>query len=261
MASALGAVPAVRRSQARERRLTAELEEIGQRLAREERARAEFVSKVSHELRTPLTVIKGYVYSLHRNECDPAKLDRLAVIDGECERLAYLVEDLLELSRARAGELRVSVETFVLEPFVRDVAERLQTIADQRSVRLEVACGAPGVRVMGDRNRVRQILINLVSNGVKYAPPGTTVDIDVRPDGEHVRIGVADWGRGIAETDLPFIFDEFFQAGAGAEPGAGLGLAIARELAEAHGGRIEVESSVGRGTRFELVLPAWEELE
>jgi signal transduction histidine kinase len=167
VSAALGAVPTLRRAQLRERELTAELRTIGTRLAREERARAEFVSKVSHELRTPLTVIKGYVYSLQRGETDPGRLERLRVIDGECERLAYLVEDLLELSRARAGELRVSVETFALAPFVEDVVERLQTLAEQAGVRLELRSDAGDAEVMGDRNRIRQILVNLISNGTR----------------------------------------------------------------------------------------------
>ncbi len=259
VSAALGAVPTLRRAQLRERALTAELRTIGARLAREERARAEFVSKVSHELRTPLTVIKGYVYSLQRGETDPGRMERLRVIDGECERLAYLVEDLLELSRARAGELRVSVETFALAPFVEDVVERLQTLAEQAGVRLELRSDAGDAEVMGDRNRIRQILVNLISNGIKYAPPETAVVVEAHVLDGDVLISVEDSGRGIADADLPFIFDEFFQSGT-AEAGAGLGLAIARELAEAHGGRIDVASSVGEGTRFTLVLPAWEEL-
>ena len=150
-------VPLRRRRADVDGRLDASVEELATLLAREERARAEFIGKVSHELRTPLTVIKGYVYTLHRSEHDPGKAAKLDVIDGECERLGYLIEDLLELSRARAGELRVNDEVFPLEPCVSEVAERLQTVAEQGGVRVRLDWTCNGGLVRGDQNRVRQI--------------------------------------------------------------------------------------------------------
>ena len=247
-------VPLRRRRRDSGDRLHASVEELATLLAREERARAEFIGKVSHELRTPLTVIKGYVYTLHRSECDPAKAAKLDVIDGECERLGYLIEDLLELSRARAGELRVNAEVFPLEPCVSEVAERLQTVAEQGGVRVRVDWACNGALVRGDQNRVRQIFANLITNGIKYAPPGTEVTVRGRRVDGGLEVAVEDAGRGIAEADLPFIFDEFFQARR-PEPGAGLGLAVARELTEAHGGSIAVTSAVGSGSRFVVTLP------
>jgi signal transduction histidine kinase len=203
-----------------------------------------------------LTVIKGHVYTLSRSEADPDKAAKLEVINGECERLSYLVEDLLELSRVRAGELRVQTEAFPLERCVAEVAERLRRVAEQRSVHVRVDWRCIAALVQGDENRVRQIFANLITNGIKYAPPGTAVTVHGDRRGDDLRVAVEDAGRGIAEADLPHIFDEFFQAGR-PEPGAGLGLAIARELTEAHGGRIHVESALGRGTRFTVVLPIW----
>ena len=237
-------------------RLRASVEDLSAQLAREERARAEFIGKVSHELRTPLTVIKGYVYTLHRAESDPSKAAKLDVIDGECERLGYLIEDLLELSRARAGELRVQAEVFPLERCVREVAERLQTVADRGGVHVRLEWECNGGLVRGDQNRVRQIFANLITNGIKYAPPGTDVTVHGAQAGDEFQVSVEDAGRGIPAADLPFIFDEFFQSDR-AEPGAGLGLAIARELVEAHGGAIDVASAVGGGTRFTVHLPRW----
>jgi signal transduction histidine kinase len=237
-------------------RVRASVEELSAQLAREERARAEFIGKVSHELRTPLTVIKGYVYTLHRAESDPAKAAKLDVIDGECERLGYLIEDLLELSRARAGELRVQAEVFPLERCVREVAERLETVADRGDVHVRLEWECNGGLVRGDQNRVRQIFANLITNGIKYAPPGSAVIVHGEQAGDEFQVSVEDSGRGIPAADLPFIFDEFFQSDR-AEPGAGLGLAIARELAQAHGGEIDVASAVGGGTRFTVHLPRW----
>jgi signal transduction histidine kinase len=231
---------------------------LAARLAREGHSRANFIGKVSHELRTPLTVIKGYVYALRRFEDDPGRAAKLDIINGECERLAYLVEDLLELSRAQAGELRVSADLFVLRDCVEEMTHRLRPLAEQQDVDLALEWHAGDALVMGDENRVRQIVVNLVTNGIKYAPPRTRVTVRGRHAGDRLEVDVADDGRGIAPADLDVIFDEFSQA-PGSEPGAGLGLAIARELATAHGGGIEVESAPGAGTTFTMWLPAWTE--
>jgi signal transduction histidine kinase len=239
--------------------LVASLEDLAGRLAHEEQARAAFIGKVSHELRTPLTVIKGYVYTLQRAEADSAKAAKLEVIDGECERLSYMIESLLELSRVRSGRVRVCDGRFSLRSCVEEVAERLRAVASHRGVGIDVTWPCPDVAVMGDENRVRQVFANLIGNAIKYAPPDTDVVVSARTAAGSVAVWVEDRGRGIAEADLPFIFDEFFQAPERSEPGAGLGLAIARELVEAHGGGIDVASRVGEGTRFTVTLPAVEE--
>jgi len=232
---------------------------MADRLAREGHARASFIGKVSHELRTPLTVIKGYVYTLQRAEDDPAKAAKLDVINGECERLAYLVEDLLELSRAQAGELRISADTFSLKDCVEEVAERLRGVAAERDVAIDVVWDGDASLVMGDENRIRQVFANLLTNGIKYAPPGTVVGVEAAAVDDHVAVSVTDAGRGIAADALPHVFDEFYQAPNRSLPGAGLGLAVARELVVAHGGDLLVESAAGEGTRFTVLLPAWEE--
>src|SRR5205823_2758204 len=150
-------------------------------------------------------------------------------------------EDLLELSRAQAGELRVSAETFTLRDCVEEVVDRLRDIALQREVAIDVRWKGNGAFVMGDENRLRQVFANLLTNGIKYAPPGTAVVVEGDTGGDQLRVSVSDSGRGIPATALPRIFDEFYQAPDGAEPGAGLGLAVARELTEAHGGTLEVD--------------------
>jgi signal transduction histidine kinase len=239
--------------------LVASLEDLAGRLAHEEQARAAFIGKVSHELRTPLTVIKGYVYTLQRAEADSGKAAKLKVIDGECERLSYMIESLLELSRARAGHLRVCDTPVALRACVEEVAERLRAVASHRGVGVAVRWSCGDVTVSGDENRVRQVFANIIGNAIKYAPPDTDVVVSAETAGASVAVRVEDRGRGIAEADLPFIFDEFFQAPERSEPGAGLGLAIARELTEAHGGRIDVASRVGEGTQFTVTLPMIEE--
>jgi signal transduction histidine kinase len=238
--------------------LVASLEDLAGRLAHEEQARAAFIGKVSHELRTPLTVIKGYVYTLQRAEADSGKAAKLRVIDGECERLSDMIESLLELSRVRSGHLRVCDTPFALRDCVEEVAERLRAVASHRGVGVAVRWSCGDVAVSGDENRVRQVFANLIGNAIKYAPPGTDVAVTATAAPGSVAVCVEDRGRGIAEADLPFIFDEFFQAPERSEPGAGLGLAIARELTEAHGGRIDVASRVGEGARFTVTLPTVE---
>ena len=239
--------------------LVASMVDLAGRLAFEEQARAAFIGKVSHELRTPLTVIKGYVYTLQRGEADSAKAAKLQVIDGECERLSYMIESLLELSRVRSGRVRVCDTSFPLRACVEEVAERLRAVAAHRDVGIDVSWDCPDVAVSGDENRLRQVFANLIGNAIKYAPPGTDVVVAGEATAGSVTVCVEDRGRGIAEADLPFIFDEFFQAPERSEPGAGLGLAIARELTEAHGGRLDVSSRVGEGARFTVTLPTVED--
>jgi signal transduction histidine kinase len=120
-----------------------------------------------------LTVIKGYVYTLQRSDPDPAQAAKLEVINSECERLAYLVEDLLELSRAQAGELRISALLFPLRPCVEEVTQRLRMLAVQHEVELELDWQASDELVMGDENRIRQILANLITNGSRTGSKGS----------------------------------------------------------------------------------------
>jgi two-component system OmpR family sensor kinase len=175
-------------------------------------------------------------------------------------RMAELVDSLLTLARADEGQIPLAVEDCDLRELVAEAAETANILAEE--AQLTVTTTIPGVPVVlgVDRNRIRQLLLNLVTNAVKYTPAGGTVSLGLSDQGETVTLTVGDTGIGIAAGDLPHIFDRYWRADParsreGESPGTGLGLAITKWVAEAHGGSISVQSRPGRGTLFTVGLP------
>ncbi len=224
-----------------------------------------FSADASHELRTPLTVLKGEIEVALRSPRPPEEYR--AVLHStleEVERMARLVDDLLLLSRADAGALRLESAPVELDHLVEEVAKQGDVLARAKQVEVRLTEVAPLV-VQGDGGRLKQLLLNLMDNAIKYTGPGGQVTLGLRPSagpggraGEHAEIFVRDTGAGIPPEQLPRIFERFYRA----DPvrsreagGAGLGLCISRTIAEAHGGRIEVESAPGAGSTFRLLLP------
>ncbi len=216
------------------------------------KAQRRFVADVSHELRTPLTVIQGSVDLIKRYD-DKDALDAIA---GESKRMARLVGDLLLLAQADAGELPMSKQPLELDTLVLEVFEQAQVLApDGPAIRLG---RFEAVRVNADPDRLKQLLLNLIGNAIKYTPAEGTITLAVWPNGPEALMSVADTGEGIPAEDLPHIFDRFYRvdkARARKQGGAGLGLAIARWIAEAHHGWITVRSTLGSGTTFTIHLP------
>jgi two-component system OmpR family sensor kinase len=213
------------------------------------------VADVSHELRTPLTTIQGNLDLLRRGAADdPAtRGEALVAIGAETARMRRLVNDLLLLAQADAG-LKLHLQQVELDTLLLDVYRQAQLIAGGITVRL----GAEDqVLVQGDADRLRQLLLNLVVNGLKYTPAGGEVTLGMRRHDGWAQVIVADTGVGIPAEDLPHIFERFYRAdpSRGRSGGSGLGLAIAQWIAQAHGGRIEVESEVGTGSTFTVWLP------
>jgi len=235
-------------------RLGHDVDRMAERLAALERARGEFVAKVSHDLRTPLTIIKGYAYTLERRAATPEDAVRLAVIGRESDRLAALVDDLLTLSQAGAGALRVTPAPFPVRELLDEVAERVGALAAGRGVELTVADSPPAV-VVGDRRRLAQVLTNLTTNATRHTPAGGTVELRaaVAADGA-VELTVTDDGVGIDEAELPRLLRAFEHAGRSG--GTGLGLAIAGELVHAHGGSLDLARRPGGGTVARACIPA-----
>ena len=220
--------------------------------------RADFVSLVSHELRSPMASVIGSARTLEQRwrELTPEQRESfLALIAHETSRLAELIGDVLDTSRIEAGTFSYSFADVDLAELVRDSAAAAEHGQDEVAVRAVVRGPLPAVR--GDRDRLRQVLVNLIDNAVKYSPPGDEVQVQAESANGRVLIEVRDRGPGISPEHQKVIFEKFGRVNVGehAKPGTGLGLFIARSIAEAHGGALEVRSAPGRGATFRLSLP------
>jgi signal transduction histidine kinase len=221
--------------------------------------RADFVSLVSHELRSPMASVIGSAQTLKLRwrELSPEQRESfLGLIAHETSRLAELIGDVLDTSRIEAGTFSYSFGDVDLGDLVRDSAAAAERSQDEVPVRAVVRESLPPVR--GDRERLRQVLINLIDNAVKYSNPGEEVRVEAQSSNSRIVIEVRDQGPGIAPEHQKVIFEKFgrVQTGQAAKPGTGLGLFIARSIAEAHGGSLDVRSHPEQsGATFTLSLP------
>ena len=228
-----------------------------------EERKEEFVSIVSHELRTPLTSIGGALDLLLNRfvgEVNPKQERYLQLAKGSCEKLNMIIDELLDLSRFEKGKMTMDMRALDLAKLVAEAAEAYQAAAQEKGVNLEIGIPEGEVRVVADRNRLHQVLNNLLSNGLKFTDLGKTIRIDVFTAEAMpgvVGVSVYNDGEEIEEQDHERIFDKFEQAkrARGAVSGSGLGLSISKNIVEAHNGRIWVESGRGEGTRFIFTLP------
>ena len=238
------------------------------RLKELDRLKSDFVSNVSHELRTPLTAIKGSVDNMLDGiigPLDEKQLRYLVRIKSNADRLGRLINDLLDLSRIEAGKIDLRPTYLPVASLAREVADTLRTVAAEKLISLEVVGPGDVVQAWADRDKVTQVLINLISNAVKFTPPHGKVIVAVERNGqEWVQASVSDSGPGIPADEAAKIFDKFYQvdqANKQKTKGSGLGLAISKALVEMHGGRIWVESEAGHGSTFSFTLPARRPLE
>lgn len=236
-------------------RLVAAFNETLERLEHLFNSQQRFLADVSHELRTPLTVIKGNVALMRKiGTTDP---DLLAGIEEESDRLTRLVLNLLLEAQAESGKLPLHFASVELDTLLLEVFKEMRVLARDR-VHLKIT-EIDQVLVNGDRDRLEQVLINLISNAIKYTPAGGDVVISLAKVGENARIIVRDTGVGISKKDLPHIFERFYRAeksrSRAVDSGFGLGLSISQWIITHHGGRIEVNSVEGKGTTFLIYLP------
>ncbi|HYD51900.1 MAG TPA: ATP-binding protein, partial [Gemmatimonadaceae bacterium] len=208
---------------------------------------------VSHDLRTPLTTIKALAEEIRRDGDE-----RAATIEEEADRLNRFVADLLDLSRLTGGALRVAPEINAVDDLLGAALQRVAGVLGPREVRVRMPRGEPLLVGRFDFVHTLRILANLIENAAKYAPPEAPVDVEVRRDDAMLELVVADRGRGVPASDRERIFDAFYQPAGGAPDvgGVGLGLSIARRLAEAQQGELRHEPRAGGGSRFVLRLPA-----
>ena len=237
--------------------LAASFNQMSTDLATSNQLRRQMTADVAHELRTPLSVILGYTEALADGKLQgkPAVYDAMY---GEARLLSHLVDDLRTLSLADAGELTLNSVPIQPSELVERAAAAHAALAAQRDIQIDVRSAPDLPLVHADRERMAQVLGNLVSNALRYTPEGGLVTLSATESGSDVLLQVSDTGPGIVPDHLPFIFKRFYRADESrpANGESGLGLAIARSLVEAHGGTIRAENGVNGGAVFTVTLPA-----
>ncbi len=231
------------------------------RLRKLDQMKSDFVANVSHELRTPLTSIKAYCEALAGMPRTPKEMEFLQVIDEEGDRLIELIEDLLDVSRIQSGTLRLNVEPGNPKELVEEVLAMPKLHSGKHRI---TAAISPDVgEMVFDWNRMKEVLINLISNAVKYSPEGGDISVTLSIAEGNLRIAVEDHGIGISPADQASLFQQFFRVDGGLTAtvsGTGLGLAITKGIAEAHGGTVVVKSEAGKGSVFTVVIPVRKEV-
>jgi signal transduction histidine kinase len=240
-----------------------ELEAANQKLADANAMKDRFISIASHELKTPITTIRGQAQlalrRLSKQASPPSDLESVLTslerINEQTGRLTFLIEELMDVSSIRAGKVRLQKQKYDLNDICREVVED-QRLLTGRSITLEVP--PKPVKVQVDNDRLSQVLVNLISNAVKYSPESSPVEVYVRNGGQSALIEVRDCGKGIPKNQQDLIFETFYRtpdAQSSSKQGLGLGLAISKEIVERHNGRIWVESEPDQGSTFFVELP------
>ncbi len=243
------------------RTLAQSFNEMVERVATTQQVQRDFLANVSHDLRTPLTSIQGFSQAIAEGVAsDPEAARRAAqIIHDEATRLHRMVESLLDLARIEAGRLDMQAHAVALSDLLNSIGQSLSVKARDRGVDLRLKVPPDLPRIAGDGDRLAQVFTNLVDNAIKHTPSGGTIVLRAQLAGDGVAIIVQDTGAGIPPEDLPRIFERFYQVDKSRQhdprSGMGLGLAITRQIVEAHGGAIQVASRVGVGTTFTVWLP------
>ncbi len=229
-----------------------------------EKMRKEFVANVSHELKTPLTTIKSYTETLIDGAIENRELTMqfLQVIDGEADRMSRLVRDLLQLSNIDYQKNKWNKKTIDLNEILKKVVVKLQVAAKNKSQTLYYQLAKEPISLYADEDRIEQVLLNIISNSIKYTPDGGRIDIVIQNNGTHGVVDITDTGIGVPKEDLPRLFERFYRvdkARSREMGGTGLGLSIAKEIIDAHQGSIDIVSQEEQGTRVIVKLPLLQE--
>jgi len=220
--------------------------------------RREMVGNISHEFRTPLAGLKAMVETLQDGAVDDREVteDFLSRIEVEVDRMTQLVAELTELSRIETGKAELKLEPVELNGLIEEAVAQLKPQAERQKLSLETALANDLPAVPADKDRLRQVMVNLIHNAIKFNRPGGSIKIRTESSDDSVIVEVSDTGTGIAGEDLPHIFERFYKADKSrAGQGSGIGLAIAKHVVESHGGEIRVRSEEGKGATFSFSLP------
>jgi PAS domain S-box-containing protein len=237
---------------------------IREQVARQEAERAnqmkdEFLAILSHELRTPLNAILGWSRLLRTKTFDRDTIEKaLETIERNAKSQSQLIEDILDVSRILRGKLNLNKHPIRLESAIKLAIDSLQPVTEEKSIVIELTCSPNVGEVIGDPDRLQQIVWNLLSNAIKFSPPEGKVQVRLESVGDEAQIEIIDSGIGIAPDFLPYVFDRFRQADSSTTRsygGLGLGLAIVRHLVEQHGGKVQAENNPGEGAKFTVALP------
>ena len=235
------------------------LEENNQKLMELDQIKSRFFANISHELRTPLTLLIAPLENLlQRFRLDPETKDLLATMHSNGMRLLKLINDLLDLVRLESGRMEVKRDPLTVAELVKGLASAARQVADDKRLRLETFVDPALGAVLGDRDKLEKIVLNLVFNALKFTPSGGRVELRAEKQAEEFVLIVADTGMGISAKNLPHVFDRFWQADGSSKrkyQGVGIGLALVKELVEIQGGQVTVESQEGKGTTFTVRLP------
>jgi len=213
------------------------------------------LDNVAHDLRTPMARLRGVAERALESNDPLGQREALSTCLEESERILAMLDTLMDISEAETGTMRLSLSDVPLETLVAEVVSVYEDVADEKQIALETAL-EPGLTVKGDRDRLRQVLANLMDNAIKYTPAGGRVSVRTRADTNEVCLDVADTGIGIAAHDLPRIWERLYRGDQSrAERGLGLGLSLVRAIVRAHGGAVEVATEPGRGSTFTVRLP------
>jgi|AntRauTorcE11897_2_1112592.scaffolds.fasta_scaffold00167_11 two-component system phosphate regulon sensor histidine kinase PhoR len=240
-----------------------------QRLNRIENYRKEFIGDISHELKTPIFAIQGFIETLLNGALEDEEVNRdfLKKAMRNVNRLIYLTKDLMEISKLETGELKSEIEAVYLYEVLNDIIESLNYKAEKENIQLIVNDFDKSIQVKADKNQVKQVLINLIENGIKYNTPKGKVEVTVytKPkQKERIFVSVKDTGIGIDEKDIPRVTERFFRVDKSRSRergGTGLGLAIVKHIMEAHGEKFTIESEPNRGSTFTISLQTAETIQ
>jgi len=215
--------------------------------------RQEFVANVSHEIRTPLTTIKSYAETLLSGAINDKQIsgEFLSVIDNAADQMAILVNDLLELSKYDDKQFALKLEEVDINELISLCLRQMKPLAEKKKQKIIFTPGSSPILVEADEDRIMRVLINIIGNSIKYSPDEATITITLEQSERYYRVHIRDTGMGIPKEDIRRIFERFYRvdkARSRAMGGTGLGLAIAKEIMEAHGGKISVTSESGKGT-------------